>query len=85
MCPRRIIVPTDSGSHAMGYEDYSSNPDIRPRRMTVPTNVESYAMGYRDHSYRNVNLGLFSNQVICIIEIHLHLYALENIGPEPFS
>jgi hypothetical protein len=33
-------------------------------------------MDYIDHSYRNVNLGLFSNQVI---EIDLNLYALENI------
>jgi hypothetical protein len=44
--------------------------------------LKGYAMDYRDHSYRNVNLGLFSNQVI---EICLNLYALENIGLEPFS
>jgi hypothetical protein len=35
MCPRRIIVPTDAESHAMGYKDHSSNPNIHPRRMTI--------------------------------------------------
>jgi hypothetical protein len=35
ICPRKIIVPIDVGSHAMGYKDYSSNSDICPRRMTV--------------------------------------------------
>jgi hypothetical protein len=35
ICPRRIIVPTDVGSHAMGYKDYSSNPNIHPRRIIV--------------------------------------------------
>jgi hypothetical protein len=33
--PRRIIVPIDDGSHAMGYKDYSSNLDICPRIMTI--------------------------------------------------
>jgi hypothetical protein len=33
--PRRIIVPTDVGSHSMGYKDYSSNLNIRPRRIIV--------------------------------------------------
>jgi hypothetical protein len=53
--------------------------------MIAPTDVEIYTMGYRDHSYRNVNLGLFSNRLICTIEIYLYLYAFENIGHEPFS
>jgi hypothetical protein len=35
ICPRRITIPTDVGSHTMGYKDYSSNPDIRPRRINV--------------------------------------------------
>jgi hypothetical protein len=35
ICPRRISVLIDVGSHAMGYKDYSSNPDICPRRMTI--------------------------------------------------
>ena len=47
--------------------------------MTVPTDVESHVMGYRDHSYRNVSLELFSNRVICTIEINLYPYALENM------
>jgi hypothetical protein len=49
--------------------------------MKVLPNVESHAMGYRDHSYINVNLRLFSNRLICTIEINLYPYALENIGP----
>jgi hypothetical protein len=65
--------------------DHSSNPDIRPRRITVPTYAKTYAMDYRYHSYRNANIGIFSNQFICTIKIRLNLYALENIGPELFS
>jgi hypothetical protein len=53
-----------------------------PRRMTIPIDAKNCSMDYRDHSYRNVNIGLFSNQVI---EICLNLYVLENIGPKPFS
>jgi hypothetical protein len=34
ICLKRIIVPIDVVSHAMGYKDYSSNLDIRPIRMT---------------------------------------------------
>jgi hypothetical protein len=35
ICPRRITIPTNVGSHAMGYKDYSSNPYIRPTRINV--------------------------------------------------
>jgi hypothetical protein len=35
MCPRRMNVPTNVGSHVMGYKEYSYNPDIRPQRTIV--------------------------------------------------
>jgi hypothetical protein len=69
----------------MGYEDHSSNMDLCPRIMSVLPDVESHLMGYRDHSYKNDSLRLFSNRVICTIEINLYPYALENIDPEIFS
>jgi hypothetical protein len=73
--PRRIAVPIDAESPAMGYKDHSSNPDISPRRLSVLPDAESHAMGYKDHSYMNVSLELFSNLVtICTIEINLYPY-----------
>jgi hypothetical protein len=44
-----MTIPTDVESHAMGYKDHSSNPDIRPRRMSFVLDVEIHAMGYKDH------------------------------------
>jgi hypothetical protein len=63
----------------MGYKDHYSNPDIRPRRVLVLLDVEIHAKGYKDHFYWNFSIKLFSNEVICTIEIFKSLWLLENI------
>jgi hypothetical protein len=82
-----MIVPTDVESHAMGYKDHSSNPDIHPRRMSVLPDDESHPWATRTIIHTlvtTVNLGRMN--VLNNFPPSRHYCELgENVCPPPIS